>query len=95
MLDALPPQPVLATRWLVLERQLAAIYAESYLRIWKAIAAANTSKQETRLSHIVERSLNRPDHARSKAIALEEQLVVPDCTGGENTAPSPMIAYRP
>jgi hypothetical protein len=75
------------------ERRLSGLYASSYLAIWHAIARANSSAERARLPRILERLLARPDATRRRAQLLEEQLRVPDCTGGENT--NTAVAFIP
>lgn len=94
-LRAHPAQPDLALRWLQVEHRLAELFASSYLRIWHAIAGANSASQRARLPGILERLVRRPDEARGRARLLEEHLQVPDCTGGDNPAPGPGVAFTP
>ena len=77
-----------AARWLVVERRLAAAYARSYLGIFDAIAAADTPGRREEASRRVASLLRAPDRPRSDAARLEEQLEIPDCTGGAG-GPSP------
>ena len=81
-LQIVPPDGRLSTRWLNLERRLAAVYASSYLRIYDAIAAAETPRQQARLPLVLARLLHSPDALRAIAQSLEQRLHVPDCTGG-------------
>ena len=94
-LRAHPERPLLASRWLRIERHLSELYARSYLGIWQAIAHANSRAERARLPRIVGQMLHRPDVARAQARLLGGQLRVPDCTGGENTTPRPSIAFNP
>ena len=94
-LRAHPERPRSARQWLRVERRLSEVYASSYLGIWHAIARANSPAERARLPRILKRMLHRPDGTRARARHLEEQLQVPDCTGGENTTPSPSIAFNP
>ena len=94
-LPAHPERPRLASRWLRVEQRLSALYASSYLGIWHAIAHANSPAERARLPRILAQMLHRPDAARAQARLLGGQLRVPDCTGGENTTPSPSIAFNP
>jgi hypothetical protein len=94
-LRARPERPRLARQWLRVERRLSQLYASSYLGIWHTIARANSPAERARLPRILKRLLHRPDGMRAGARHLEEQLQVPDCTGGENTTPSPSIAFNP
>jgi hypothetical protein len=84
-----PPQERLAARWLRLERRLAAVYASSYLRIYEAIAAATTRRQNARLPRVLGQLLHAPDALRKTTARLERQLHVPDCTGGGATDERP------
>jgi hypothetical protein len=77
-----PPHQRLSRRWLRLERRLAAVYASSYLRIYDAIAAANTPSERARLPRVLGRLLHMPDAIRETTGNLEQRLRVPDCTGG-------------
>jgi hypothetical protein len=80
------PQQRLSRRWLRLERRLAAVYASSYLRIYDAIAAANTPSERARLPRVLGRLLHMPDAIRETTTNLEQRLSVPDCTGGGTPA---------
>jgi hypothetical protein len=77
-----PPQARLSLRWLDLERQLAAVYARSYVHIYDAIAAAVTPAERARLPRILDKLLRTPDALRGQTASLEGRLHVPDCTGG-------------
>lgn len=81
-------------RWLPLERRLAGVYARSYLRIYDAIAAAETPRQRAQMPRILGRLLHAPDAVRAKTANLEQQLHVPDCTGG-GTPNAPSQAVSP
>jgi hypothetical protein len=94
-LRARPERPLLASQWLQVEQRLSELFASSYLRIWHAIAQANSPTERAQLPRILEQLLHRPDRAREQARLLEEQLHVPDCTGGENTTPTPSIVFDP
>jgi hypothetical protein len=94
-LVAHPERAQLASQWLRVEHRLSELYASSYLGIWHAIAHANSPTERARLPRILRQMLHRPDVARAQARHLEGQLRVPDCTGGENTTPSPQIAFNP
>jgi hypothetical protein len=94
-LRAHPERPLLARQWLGVEHRLSELYATSYLGIWHAIAHTNSPAERARLPRILGQLLHRPDVARAQARLLEGQLRVPDCTGGENTTPSPQIAFNP
>ena len=86
------PKPLLAARWLRLERGLAAVYASSYVRIYEAIAAAKTRRQRADLPRVLGRLLHAPDALRSTTMQIARRLGVPDCTGGgtpDRAAPGP------
>ena len=82
-LQAGPPQPRPATRWLRLELRLADVYASSDQRIYDAIAAANTARERAELPRVLVGLLHAPDALRGKSGRLEQRLCVPDCTGGD------------
>ena len=94
-LRAHPERPLLASQWLRVEHRLSELYASSYLAIWHAIAHANSPADRARLPRILGQMLHRPDVARTQARLLGGQLRVPDCTGGENSTPTPSIAFNP
>lgn len=77
-----PPRQRLAVRWLGLERRLAGVYASSYLRIYDAIAAAETASQRARLPRVLYGLVHMPDGVRKTAASVGQRLRVPDCTGG-------------
>ena len=86
------PKPLLAARWLRLERGLAAVYASSYVRIYEAIAAAKTRRQRADLPRVLGGLLHAPDALRSTTMQIARRLGVPDCTGGgtpDRAAPGP------
>jgi hypothetical protein len=83
---------VLATHWLQLEGRLAAVYANSYVRIYDAIAAAKTQRQLAQLPRVLGRLLHAPDTLRTTTMQISRRLGVPDCTGGgtpDQAAPGP------
>jgi hypothetical protein len=90
-----PSKRRLAHVWLAYERTLAALYADTYLRIWQAIDNATTPSQKEQLPRVLGALLHRPDTRRAAARAVEQRLGVPDCTGGENTTPGPDVISRP
>jgi len=94
-LPVAPPNPGLASRWLVLEQRLAALYATSYVRIFDAIDAVETPSQRAELPAILRRLLDAPDPLRAKAGRLELRLRAPDCTGGEATGDPTMVIDPP
>jgi hypothetical protein len=84
-LRARPDRPRVARAWLRTERALADLYADTYLRIWQAIDRANNPSARRRLPAVVHRLVHRPDGLQAVAVSFEQELSVPDCTGGENT----------
>jgi hypothetical protein len=78
---------VLAARWLTVEQRLAAIYADSYVRIFDVIDAGSAPGQRAQEARIIQGLLRAPDRLQQAAAALEDSLRVPDCTGGANSAP--------
>ena len=82
-LRARPDRPLLAADWLRTERELADLYAATYLQIWHAIDGANSPAARRRLVPVVRRLVHRPDALRASGEALERALSVPDCTGGD------------
>jgi hypothetical protein len=89
-----PPNPRISYRWLRLERQLAGVYARSYVRIYDAIAAAKTRTQRARLPRVLGRLLHVPDALRATAQSVEQRLHVPDCTGGTANDATDGVANR-
>ena len=80
----IPPElERLATRWISLQRRLAASYAANWMRIHYAIDAARTPLQRARLPRLLQRFLHAPDPLRRASRRLELALSVPDCTGGD------------
>lgn len=77
-------------RWMTLERRLADVYAESWVAIFDAIAAARTPAQRARMPLRVTRLLHAPDRLRLAAGRIEVALHLPDCTGGA-VAPEPSV----
>jgi hypothetical protein len=84
-----PPRERLAVRWLGLERRLAGVYASSYVRIYDAIAAAETASQRAQLPRVLFMLLHVPDGIRKTAARVGQRLRVPDCTGGTSNTQSP------
>jgi hypothetical protein len=89
---AVPKPPATAAgaeRWLALERRLVATYASTYVRIWDEIDRATSPAEHSRLVPILQRLIHRPDRLQGRAVAIEQALGVPDCTGGlPQTPPS-------
>jgi hypothetical protein len=82
-LPAFPAQRAAVVRWLALERQIANAYALNYVQIYDLIAAPRTSGQEVQAAARRLASLmHAPDRLNGAAARLEQQLRVPDCTGG-------------
>jgi hypothetical protein len=82
---ALPVPPVLerlSARWIASQRQLAALYARTWVRIYDTIAAARTPAQRAALPGRLEQLVHAPDRLKLAAGRLELELHVPDCTGG-------------
>lgn len=82
---ALPVPPELkptSSRWISSQRQLAALYAQLWVRIYDTIDAAHTPAQQATLAERVEKLVHAPDPLRLAAGRLELALQVPDCTGG-------------
>ena len=84
-----PTPPALqrpVARWLVLERRLAASYADHWVRMYDTIDAARTPKQHAELASRLEKLVHAPDGLRRAAGRLELRLNLPDCTGGDPPA---------
>jgi hypothetical protein len=80
----IPPElKHLATRWISLQRRLAASYATNWMRIHYAINAARTAAQRARLPRRLQTFLHAPDPLRRASRRLELALNLPDCTGGD------------
>ena len=73
----------LAARWIAVERRLVQMYASTYLQIWSAIERAHSPRDHARLPALLQRLILRPDTLQRRAAELEQQLNVPDCTGGQ------------
>lgn len=71
-----------AARWVASQRQLAAFFAQTWVRIYDAIDAAQTPAQRATLAANLEKLVSAPTRLRLAAGRLELQLHVPDCTGG-------------
>lgn len=81
----------LISRWTASQRQLAALYARTWVRIYDTIAAARTPSQLASLAQRLERLVHLPDRLRTVAARLDLRLRVPDCTGG-GAGPPPNAA---
>src|SRR5262245_3246044 len=71
----------LSRRWIASQRGLAAMFARNWVRIYDAIAAAQTPEQLAALPQRLHELVHEPDRLRLLAGRLELQLHVPDCTG--------------
>jgi len=71
-----------AARWISSQRQLAALFARTWVRIYDTIDAAHTPAQRAALAHDLEKLVSAPARLRLTAGRLELALHVPDCTGG-------------
>jgi hypothetical protein len=69
-------------RWIDSQRQLAALYARTWVRIYDTIDTANTPAQRAALPNRLEKLVHAPDALKRAAARLELELGVPDCTGG-------------
>jgi hypothetical protein len=82
---ALPIPPKLrpaSSRWISSQRQLAAMFARTWVRIYDTIDAARTRAQRATLANRLEQLVHAPDQLKLAAGRLERRLHVPDCTGG-------------
>jgi hypothetical protein len=78
-----PPQlGTISSRWISLQRRLAATYAERWVRIYDTIDAARTPARRAELAARLYTLVHAPDPMRHAASQLEHQLGVRDCTGG-------------
>jgi hypothetical protein len=88
-IDALAAPPGLrqaSSRWISSQRQLAASFARTWVRIFDTIAAVRTPAQRASLPQRLERLVHLPDPLKAAARRLEAELRVPDCTGGDPPA---------
>jgi hypothetical protein len=72
----------LSDRWIASQRQLSAMFAHLWVRIYDTIDAARTPAQQAALPARLERLVHAPDSLKLAARRLELALHVPDCTGG-------------
>lgn len=89
LVAAVPPPPALtrvATRWISMQRRLAASYATNWMRIHDAIDAVRSPLQRARLPRLLATFVHAPDRLRQASERLELVLDVPDCTGGGRTS---------
>ena len=94
---AVRPPPSLrhpVARWISLQRRLADSYAYNWVRIYDAIDTARTPAQHAGLARALERLLHAPDPLRRASARLEQQLDLPDCTGGSTPPPEAATAHR-
>jgi hypothetical protein len=69
-------------RWIDSQRQLAALFATTWVRIYDVIDGARTQAQRATLPQHLEKLVHAPDALKLAARRLELELHVPDCTGG-------------
>jgi hypothetical protein len=80
---AVPPEfQLLSSRWIDSQRQLALLFATTWVRIYDTIDAAHTPAQRATLAERLEKLVHAPDALKLAAGRLELKLQVPDCTGG-------------
>lgn len=72
----------LGRQWIALQRRLAAVYAQTWVRIYDTIAAADTPSQRAHLATRLTQLVHAPDSLKRAAGRLDLRLHVPDCTGG-------------
>jgi hypothetical protein len=72
----------LSSRWVASQRQLSAMFARLWVRLYDTIDAARTPAQRAALPARLERLVHAPDSLKVAARRLELALHVPDCTGG-------------
>jgi hypothetical protein len=85
---AVPPElRATASRWIASQRRLAADYALAWVRIYDTIDAARTPPQRATLAQHLHRLVHLTDPLRLVAGRLEQELNVPDCTGGSTGGP--------
>lgn len=73
----------LAARWIAIQRRLVETYASTYVRIWYAIEHAHSPQEHAKLPALLHALIGRPARLQGQAAKLEQQLQVPDCTGGQ------------
>jgi len=81
-LPALPAHHAAVVRWLALEQRLANAYALGYVQVYDLIAAPRPPGQDAQAAHRLASLMHAPDRLQRAAARLEQQLRVPDCTGG-------------
>jgi len=69
-------------QWLGIEQRLVASFARDYLLIWDAIEAADSPAQRASLPDRLHALVHAPDALKQQARAYEQELGLPDCTGG-------------
>jgi hypothetical protein len=77
-----PGEARAVVQWLALEQRLADTYARNYVRIFDIIAAPSTRRHIARAASLIHALVHATDSLRQSAGLLEQQLGVPDCTGG-------------
>jgi len=81
-LPIVPVQRARVGRWLALEQRLADSYARTYVHVYGLIAEPRTPQQTARGARRLAVLMRAPDRLRQAAARREQQLRVPDCTGG-------------
>jgi hypothetical protein len=71
-----------SSRWIAMQRRLAASYARIWVRIYDTIDAVHTPAQRESLAERLHQLVHAPDRLKLAAAQLELELDVPDCTGG-------------
>jgi hypothetical protein len=80
---SVPPElQRISSRWISSQRQLASLYARTWVQINDTIDAARTPAQRATLAERLEQLVHAPDVLKLVAGRLELELSVPDCTGG-------------
>jgi hypothetical protein len=68
--------------WLALEQRLAEAYAVTYVRVYDLIAEPHRPDELPRMARRLAKLMSAPDSLRRAAARVEQQLRVPDCSGG-------------
>ncbi len=80
---SVPPElKRISSRWISSQRELASLYARTWVRIYDTIDAARTPAQLATLAARLKQLVGAPDELKLTAGRLELELHVPDCTGG-------------
>jgi hypothetical protein len=77
-----PGEARAVVQWLALEQRLADTYARNYVRIYDLIVAPSTPAHYAQAASRLQVLVHAADPLRRAAAVLEQQLGVPDCTGG-------------